>query len=336
MIASRNWTAIDATWWFGGSRSRGIGVYLHSYFAKHCHVPRSQRVWLVPHDVRDEEAHGLVESFGGQVLKLPSQASQMEEKLIEWKHAGCHALLFPSPFERPHSLVDFWPMMQKLGLRGEALVFDLLPWQFPQEILAFWPVPDQERYRYRVNILKELDFLWYISPATEEAVREALQISGQKGKVLSFGLNPRWIQIPLSVHQKKIKRDPKLVFTLTGGEWHKNLEGTLDYFCQHFRSGESLVVLCRLGWKRKFALKWKLFWKGALARVHFVQTMTEQEKWEHYLRATHFLFLSRAEGLGIPLLEAEKAEVPHIYMSSHLVKQGFRSLVTAPTIVETL
>lgn len=323
------WTAIDAHWWFGGNKRRGIGQYLVAYFSQHCHIPRSQRRWIVPYGSNQLAAKELQDTFGGEVIVLP-QEGVTANWIHQQKEQGCSQIFFASPFERPHSLLDFWPVFSEAKIRGEAIIFDLLPLQFPEEILSKWSSSDQLAYRVRLEYLRNIDFLWSISPATYKAAHLLLKKEQQKMKVLAFGMKTTWIQITAPIENEKILRDVNRVVTISGGEWRKNIEGTIDFFLRNFAPPSKLVVICKLGKKQLWRWKWQLLLRGAVHRVVFAGEVTEEDKWRYLLSAQSFLFLSRAEGLGIPLLEAQKAQVPNIYVSSELIREGLGVLVDSP------
>ncbi len=334
------WTAIDAQWWFGGNRERGIGKYLQTFFSAHCHIPRSQRRWIIPPGKDISLAQELVQQFGGELIWIPEGKIDVSwvQSLVE---SGCSQVFFPSPFERPYSLIDWWPLFSRQQIRGEAILFDLLPLEYPKQILSSWSDEDQRQYQSRLASLTALDFLWCISPSTEKKLRQLLLLPAGKSKVLTFGLKDSWLSIPHEIpspesekNVKIIERDPFLVVTISGGEWRKNLEGTLAYFLETFPRPYRLVVICRLGRQRSWRLKASLFLKGAWNRVQFVGEVGEPEKWRWLERASAFLFLSRAEGLGIPLLEAKKAGIPDIYVSKNLIQEGLGSLVDSPIPVD--
>jgi hypothetical protein len=323
------WTAIDAHWWFGGNKRRGIGEYLLAYFSGHSHIPRTQRHWIVPVQASQADVQELLAQLGGESIALP-EVGVTAAWIAELKERGCQQVFFASPFERPNSLLDFWPAFSAAKIRGEAVLFDLLPLQFPSEILASWPSADQLQYRVRVEYMKQLDFLWCISPATQKVAQKLLDKEVQKMKVLAFGLKTNWIEIPESLSKAKLPRDPQLTVTISGGEWRKNLEGTIEHFLKNFGSTDRLIVICKLGKKHRWRLMWLLLVRGASRRVTLAGEVSEEQKWRHLLEAQNFLFLSRAEGLGIPLLEAQKAKIPNIYMSSVLIQDGLGVLVKSP------
>lgn len=323
---------IDAAWWVGGNRRRGIGAYLESFFQKYCPHPRSTRVWVLPPGSSQEQGVQLSTLLGGEFCILPTDTSFVQQAFLEklLREKRFDTVFFSSPFERPFSLLDFAAFFHEKNVRTEAIVFDLLPLQYPTRILALWSIEDQLLYRSRVQALRDLHFLWTISPATQRAVHEELSVPLSRTKVLRFGMKTDWIIVP---QLPEIPRDPNLVVSISGGEWRKNIEGTLETFANGFPHSSRLIVICRLGRKHQLALYLKAWRLGILNRVRFVGEISEEEKWKLLKQASTFLFLSHAEGLGIPLLEAEKAGVPRILVSKALVKAGLGVLVTHPEVV---
>ncbi len=324
-------TLIDAAWSVGGNRRRGIGAYLEAFFQKYCPIVRSDRIWVLPAHAKSSDGEELVTRFGGEFVILPAELHQQQAALEElMTRTDFGTVFFASPFERPFSLIDFASFFYQKEVRTEALVFDLLPLQFPTKILAYWPEEDQVLYRQRLTTLRELDFLWSISPATQQALHEELSYPLSQTKVLRFGLKTDWLTVPDVPDQK---RDPNLVMTIAGGEWRKNVEGTLVCFAQMFPKTSRLVVICKLGLKQRLQLLFLSLRLGIGTRVRFLGEVDEREKWRYLKQASAFLFLSHAEGLGIPLLEAEKAGVPRIIISQALVRAGLGILVSHPEVV---
>lgn len=297
---------IDAAWWFGGNRQRGIGRYLDAYFHHHCPWQRSQRRWLVPDSARDEDVRGLVRQYGGQAVKRPSSW------LSFFSPSGVKTVFFPSVFERPHSLIDELPRIPA-EMRREAIVFDLLPAKYPQEVLAKWPESDQRAYWRRLNRLAQLDGVYAISLPTALDIQEKANVPKSRIKVLEFGLRDDWIRVPPK--PSRLGDRQPLVVTISGGEWHKNLLGALEYFRDHYARTHKLVVICGLGRRGIWHWRWRAWRLGIGQRVSFVGAVTEARKWQFLRSASVFLFLSHAEGLGIPYLEARRAQVPHIVTS---------------------
>lgn len=324
---------IDGLWYFGGNRERGIGRYLDYYFKEKFEVKREERIWLVPKSAPDRLVNELLAKYGGYSLifdfaeSKPRQRELLSRYLTEKKIS---TVFLSSPFERPWSMLDFLPIIKELDLSGSAVVFDLLPLQFPEEILNKWTDEEQLVYQERIKKLPLLDELLAISPFTKTQLVERLKIPAEKITVLKFGLSDKWIQPPREVDLKWWREisNGRYVVTISGGEWRKNLAGTLKYFARRYKNKNySLLVICRLDrleqWKYQI-LAWKL---GINRQVKWLGFVDERLKWRLLAQAKVFLFLSLGEGLGIPLLEAKKAKVPEIVISKELVEAGFGDLV---------
>jgi glycosyltransferase involved in cell wall biosynthesis len=332
---------LDAFWYFGGNRSRGIGRYLEYYFSKVCDIPREERLWLIPEAVPDREVNTLLSLVGGrsQMIDLHQSKPRQRELLCRWvEEKEISKVFISSPFERPWSLLDFISVFVERSIPTQALVFDLLPLQFPEHILSTWSEEDRERYDRRVRRLRQVDKLFAISPATKAMLRHYLLAPIPPIEVVTFGLKDTWLTPPKEVDLNwwREVRTGKYVMTISGGEWRKNLEGTIRYFAKHFaRSKYTLLVICRLGRREKLSFQWLAWRLGVLSRVVFLGEVDERTKWRLLAQSEVFLFLSRGEGLGIPLLEARKAKVPRIIISEELAQVGLDELVPGAEIAKS-
>lgn len=342
-------TLIDGLWLFGGNRERGIGAYLDYYFREVCQIPVEDRYWLVPQNAPDWQVNVLLTRYGGQSIELDTEMSgQRQRELLErWLDDKEILMAFiASPFERPRSMLDFVRLFQQKEIYTEAIVFDLLPLQFRKQILDTWPEEDQEEYERRLVRLQQVNHLWAISPQTRQAVITLLDYPAEHIEVLRFGLGTKWIQEPEGIvaeslrgqdRSRKTKRTTKQtrVLTISAGEWRKNLDGTIRYFAQEWKGKPAVLsIICELGVRQWLRLVWLAIRLGIWKQIRFLGKASEEIKWQELYRADVFLFLSRGEGLGIPLLEAKKAKIPRIILSKELADVGFGSLVEAFEVAE--
>lgn len=324
---------IDAQWFFGNNRERGIGYYLDYYFKHELQVPPEKRLWLVSASTPDKLINQLLENYGGKTLSFDFSIDKprQQELLARWlSEKQVEAVFYSSPFERPWSLLDWQLLMEDFNLPSTAIVFDLIPQQFPNEVLKSWPEEDQKIYQKRLDLLSRVDNLLAISPFTKKQLTNLLNIPDEKIEVLKFGYSNNWLNPPREVDLKwwRSVAAPKLAVTISGGEWRKNLIGTLKYFAKHYaKHGYKLIVICRLGRLEQIKYKLTTWQLGVSKKVSFVGVVDERVKWRYLAQAQVFLFLSFAEGLGIPLFEAKKAKVPKIIISQELAEAGFDKLI---------
>lgn len=322
-------TLIDGIWFFGGNRERGIGRYLDEYFVHHCAIKKQNRLWLVPAQAPDKLINDLVARYGGKTITLDMSMSgprQQELILRQMEERQIDSILVSSPFERPWSLLDWQPFFAQWQLKITTIVFDLLPQQYPAQILHTWPLEDQKKYRQRLWCLRQVDQLLAISRYTQQQLQKYLNKKRQEIKVIPFGEKVGWIQPPPSVNLQwwREVRTGKYALTISGGEWRKNLAGTLQYFANNLATeGFTLLVICRLSWMEKIHLHWLAWRLGIYGQVKWLGYVGEREKWRWLAQSDVFLFLSLAEGLGIPVLEAVQAQIPRIIISEELANAGF-------------
>lgn len=322
-----NLVALDANWWFGSSRLRGIGRYLDAFFQHELKIPEANRRWIIPENADEKLIQRLLKRYGGEVVRFPFSQSLSTQRRFwqDWaQSSGCQQVILPSPFERPWSLLGLGEHLFLDSLQVSAVVFDLLPLQFPRRILARWPEEEQQEYTKRTELLLSCSHIWAISPMTQNALESLLMVPLGVVSVPQFGVTADWLEIPDLAYQEALPLLHGLrITTISGGEWRKNLGGTIKYFSRNFSRSSHLYVVNALHWRERLKfqfLAWKL---GCGMRVHFCGYVKESQKWRYLLQSDVFLFLSRAEGLGIPLLEARRAGIPRIIMSRQMEKLGF-------------
>lgn len=306
--------AIDGLWWSGGNRFRGVGRYLDAWFRTWWKVAPDNRLWLVMDQSAGEE---LTAVYGGQWELFPFAAEESAQ-VLAWKkileRQAISQVFLPSPFERPWSLLDLGQSLFTIPV--EAIVFDLLPWQHPVEILQTWSEADQSLYLRRLDQLHHAQKLWVISPAVAQAVQDRFGEKAPATTVITAGLSPDWVGFPVALPRWTTAPRPVAV-TIAGGEWRKNLTGTLQWFSKALPSYD-LVVIGKLGRRERYLWRWRALRLGIAGRVHWVGQISDQAKWQYLCQAEALIFLSKAEGLGIPLLEAKAAGVPRVVVSPEL------------------
>jgi glycosyltransferase involved in cell wall biosynthesis len=109
-------------------------------------------------------------------------------------------------------------------------------------------------------------------------------------------------------------RDERPSCYLTAGRLHrhKNLLTLLRAYADAHRKGAMDLPLVLLGGDGNAAEELKAFAEasGCGDRIRFLGYVSETEKWGWYAKAKAFLFPSRFEGFGLPVLEAMACGVP--------------------------
>lgn len=317
---------LDGSWWFGGNRQRGIGRYIDAFLRYE--LPKHWEVyWLLPPKADAELITKLTRRYGGKSLTLAEQEEEWENQLRSFSlFSPENEVWILSPFERPFSLVDVLQRTWNQSVdhpRLRVLIFDVLPLQYPKQILATWSPEDQELYRQRYDWLRlTVDSFWAISAETQRQLISLLSVNTDQIVVPQFATSLEWLNLPAQHIWNELDRPQTWPYavTISGGEWRKNLAGTLKYFAQTFPKHMHLVVMNRLGKREYLGYWWMAVKLGLLGRIHFLGYVKEQDKWQWLLHASVFLFLSKAEGLGIPILEARRAGIPRIIVSKRIAE----------------
>lgn len=319
---------LDASWWVGGNRHRGIGQYLSYFFEYVYHPVSAERVWLFPPAVPAREMADFVARFGGKSVALVSVAKAQDEITSIIGQEKIQRVMIGSPFERPWSLLSVADVFSAEKIPWEAIIFDLLPVQHEKEILSQWSATEQSAYRAGLTALKQADGLLAISPHTALQIEKLAQIAGNKISILTFGLTPAWLRPPVKGAPVKSRDSNRsIALTISGGEWRKNLAGTLEYFSKELAHSHELFIICKLALQEHLRFRRIALGLDVYPLTRFLGQVSQRDKWRYLYSAKVFLFLSLAEGLGIPLLEARAAGVERIIISPEMKQQGFDKLV---------
>lgn len=328
---TKNKVLIDASWWLGGNKKRGIGKFLEYFFLEHWDVRSAQRVWLFPCQLADAQKKEFQQKFAGKVVELSSTTGitpNKKELLGVVKQNKIGAVFIGSPFERPWSLLNELPALDNSKLETIVLVHDLIPFRFPKMVLRVWSKSDQQQYLINVEFLKNASQIICTSPYSAKEVAEALGVPVKKVRTLKFSTQLDWIKAyALTNEEKELPVVKPLAVTISGGEWRKNLGATLKYFARNLAQSHRLIVICKLGTREKIKFYFLSWLMGISSEVKFAGEVTEKQKWQYLYNCDLFLFLSKAEGLGIPLLEARKAGVRKFVISQQLKEAGFDKLL---------
>lgn len=319
---------IDTTWYWGGNRDRGIGRYIRAFLERLYSEDAWERVWLVPDSITQQQQQRFVKEFPGTVTRFPFGGSEGQQRGSWSQVLESHAakgILIPSPFERPYSLLDLGSGLRSGGggkrfPRLETILFDLIPLEYPGEVLATWSDADQTHYQQRIELLEQFDHIYSLSPATARALEQRLQFPARHVSVPEFVWDSEWLSVPKNIDRPSLQGVP--VVTISGGEWRKNLAGTIEWFARAYTREHHLYVICKIGMRERIGFWWLAVRAGLFGRVHFLGTVSESQKWGWLFAAEGLLFLSHAEGLGVPLFEAARAGVPRIVLSRELAETG--------------
>lgn len=317
-LRNHKYTLVDMTWWKTTSRRRGIGIYLQALFKAYYDWQNTTPIWLITDKVSANEIGELKTTFrfgeisnekffGSNFIRTTDGQDIATRKVVK--------AISGSPFERPWSLLNEVKYLNKIGVGLTVIVHDLIPLKFKKEILNKWSIDDQINYINQIENLKYVSHIFVTGrSACAQVLAEFPDFVG-KTSVIPFGEHEDWLKPPLaSTRISPIIRGP-YVITISGGEWRKNLKGTLQLFSIKFPKPWKLVVVCKLGRREKIKFQLLALEYGLVNRVIWAGEVSEEVKWSYLIHAKALLSLSFAEGLNLPVIEAKSVGIPTILLS---------------------
>jgi glycosyltransferase involved in cell wall biosynthesis len=310
-----------------GSRGRGVGRYAHHLVRAilNDRGGRSRHEFvLYAHEglPRDE----IPDEPGSSVVALRAEPGQegcppraLLTRLAEANPDALDVILTLNPFELDPGY-EAAPRLVS-GPKCVAVVYDLIPFLFPEVYLtdsrhAAW-------MHRRLRALARYDRLLTISECTRRDCLDRLGL--EPGRVVTIGgatdptrFRPDTDSIPGASTRQRLAGlgiEGSFVFSLSGVDPRKNLDGLIRAFAQvdpSLRSELQLVITCYLRPGDRERYERLAVHQGVGGRVILTGEVSDDELRLLYQRCAAFVFPSRYEGLGLPLLEAMHCGAPVI------------------------
>lgn len=293
-------------------RMRGVGRYTRGLIGHlveashevvlyyHAGLPRTRQSW--PGNV--------------EIRELPRAASpaglyHAVEHLARVNPDGLDMLLLTCPLENYEGYLP--PFPTRGGPRLAAIVYDLIPLLFPNHYLRH-PVLDRS-YQRALEALRQYDLLLTISAATRRDVMQWLGMRGER--VVNIGAASETDRFFPEREERQFRADrarlrglgvrEPFVYGVSALDFRKNLTGLIGAFellPPHLRGTHQLVLTCG-GDAGDAQRARELVGRSSVAeRVLLTGPIDDIALGALYRRAAAFVFPSRYEGFGLPLLEA--------------------------------
>lgn len=224
----------------------------------------------------------------------------------------------PSPLE-PSKIDRVWPP----GLRSLPLVVtlhDLIPAVFPAENMPDGAV--RRVYWTRLELLRHADRVLNVSQATADDAVQMLGLRQERMVVTGGGVSPDF-QPPASrsaardtIRETRPAVEGEYVLFTGGMDYRKNVDGLLAAYAglaKELQDRYQLVIVGRLGLddaRGPFAELAESL--GISDRVVLTGHVSDEELVLLYQGASLFVFPSRYEGFGLPVIEALACGAPAI------------------------
>jgi glycosyltransferase involved in cell wall biosynthesis len=245
------------------------------------------------------------------------QQQQVASALVHtaYQALGADALLCASPFEGwcEQGIVAQAHEGFPAGLKV-ALLYDFIPWLFPEQHLD--PAPQYKQwYERRLATLDQYDLLLAISDATRDDAIRLLGIAPERVVNISGAADPIFRQLDAAelaaIDLGRFGIDRPFVMYTGNGDYRKNLDGMVAAYAllpPALQANYQLVVN-QVGDYEQFR---KYCHAHGLGDSDVVVTghISDDELLALYNRCTVFVFPSLYEGFGLPVLEAMACGAP--------------------------
>jgi hypothetical protein len=221
-------------------------------------------------------------------------------------------LLLSNPLENFRGYLP--PQPPAGGVRMAAIVYDLIPALFPQQYLRHPAIA--EAYRRALAALEQYDLLLTISDAGRDDCLRLLRTTADRiVNISAAGDESRFFLADAARDSEAgaatLERHGILgpfVYSLTALDHRKNLAGALSAFellPSELRPSHQLVLTCAMSSDDDYARVQSIVAQSPAAeRIVLTGPLDDDVLRVMYQRCAAFLFPSRYEGFGLPILEA--------------------------------
>jgi len=338
---------------YTGSKYRGVGFYTRETLKELLKLDTENEYHFLnlygdfPDDIElDSRCYvhtyyegPMVADCGEKNLFRTPELDEVREAQVRHflKHSGIDVMLFTSPNEYGNPFKAKWFS----DVRTATIMYDVIPLAFPDQCL-FDPRYKAD-YEASLDFVKGLDLLLAISEFTGEDVAKRLNIPGEKIKVVSSGIDARY----LNTGKRNTRQTRRRLgiesdyFLFAGGiDFKKNIESIIEAYSKlrgDRRDKTSLVIVGKaaedtINHYRQIAEE-----HDVVDRLVFTGFVTDDELIDLYCDARALVFPSLYEGFGLPVIEAMACGTPVITSNTSSLKEiaeGYALMVNPKRVRE--
>ena len=325
---------------FDGKRAiqnfTGLGNYSRYIVDILCHFyPTNEYILYAPKKQESKRLNQLTEQY--QQLTLAYPATFLWKKLRSlWRIWGVSSELKKEGIDIFHGLSNELPLnIHKSGIKSIVTIHDLIFLRYPQ----YYHFIDRKIYAYKFRkACENADRIIAISECTKRDIIQYFNIPNEKIEVVYQGCDISFTQ-PVTEEKKlevraKYKLPDHYVLNVGSIEERKNILVAV----QALRMLPQHIHLVIIGRRTSYTDKVEHFIKenGLSKRVHIINNVPFSDLPALYQSAEIFVYPSRFEGFGIPIIEALYSGIPVIAATGSCLEEagGPDSIYVDPDDVE--
>lgn len=321
------------------NRFRGIGRYVSSFAMALARNACGHEIWLVLNAAFPESVAEIRHAFAGlvpqeriRIFKAPALTAEIDPANA-WRVRAAEIIrehfiqqlrpdvvlvtsLFEGLFENAVTSVGAFSSAENTAI----ILYDLIPYRNPN---AYLPTPaHQQHYGRKIEALQHAGLLLAISDFTRRDAVDALNFRQENVVNISAAIDSRFKTREYSAHEAaaihaRFGITRKTVLFAPGGfDTRKNFDGLIQAYAllpYHLRASHQLVIVSKVSEGDRAQLI-RLRKQAGLGEDECVLTgyVSDEDLVALYNLATLFVFPSKYEGFGLPVLEAMACGAPTI------------------------
>ncbi|HVX10983.1 MAG TPA: glycosyltransferase family 1 protein [Pirellulales bacterium] len=293
--------------------SRGTGRYIRALLPELLHAS-SHECFLYYHGGLAQQAPH--EYANERVLPAEASLHLGVERLLRTNADNLDVLLLSCPLENFEGYLPPFPRRGRARLA--AIVYDLIPLRFPQHYLRHPAIADA--YRRALAAVRQYDLLLTISESSRQEVIRALRVPEARVVTIGAGSDADCFypspsrSVESDRHLSQLGIHKPYLYALTALDYRKNFAGllaALEQLSPSVLDGHQFVITCASAGDDELRQARDAIDRSPVAPcVVLTGKVNDEQLRTLYQHALAFVFPSRYEGFGLPLVEAMQCGAP--------------------------
>lgn len=299
----------------------GLGSYARTLINDMIRCDAQKQLLLyTPYKGRDEFRNQIIKSPLVNFIYPDGKKCKLSRDI--WRSKGVVKQLVKDNVQIYHGLSGEVPLgLRKSGIKGIVTIHDLIFLRHPEYYKFF----DRKIYEWKFRkTLKETEYIIAISECTKRDILEFGDFDPDKIFVIYQSCNPRFGQ---EIHEQEMqdvinryKLPSRFILCVGTIEERKNLM----LAAKSLKLIPDDIHLVAVGRQTKYAKKViaEANRLGVSNRLHLLSGVTDNELNAIYKKAEMFVYPSRYEGFGIPIIEAIFSGLPVVACSGSCLEEA--------------